>query len=161
MDEGAITGAEGGISSGIGLSLRLDNRDNILNPQSGEYLATSPLYFSNLTGSNFSFTLLEVDLRKYCKAPLKSIVALQTFTQLAFGSPPFRMMALLGGENVMRGYYTGRYRDNHLLAAQAEWRLPIYWILGQLFFSVQVMFFIMSLIFQFLTSSRAMAWDYE
>ncbi len=46
LDEGAITGAEGGISSGIGLSLRLDNRDNILNPQSSEYLATSPLFLT-------------------------------------------------------------------------------------------------------------------
>ncbi len=33
LDEGEITGAEGGISSGIGLASRFDNRDNILNPK--------------------------------------------------------------------------------------------------------------------------------
>ena len=29
----------------------------------------------------------------------------------------------MGGESLMRGYYLGRYRDNHLLAAQLEYRI--------------------------------------
>ncbi|MEO0405438.1 MAG: BamA/TamA family outer membrane protein, partial [Bacteroidota bacterium] len=35
---------------------------------------------------------------------------------------PFNQLALMGGENLMRGYYLGRYRDNALLASQVEYR---------------------------------------
>ncbi len=35
---------------------------------------------------------------------------------------PFNQLALMGGENLMRGYYLGRYRDNVLVATQAEYR---------------------------------------
>ena len=34
----------------------------------------------------------------------------------------------------MRGYYDGRYRDNALLAAQLEIRLPVWWRFGAVFF---------------------------
>jgi outer membrane protein assembly factor BamA len=38
------------------------------------------------------------------------------------GDVPFNQMALVGGENLMRGYYYGRYRDKNYIAAQAEYR---------------------------------------
>jgi hemolysin activation/secretion protein len=33
------------------------------------------------------------------------------------------MLALMGGESLMRGYYLGRYRDQNLVAAQLEYRI--------------------------------------
>ena len=33
------------------------------------------------------------------------------------------MLALMGGESLMRGYYLGRYRDKHLVASQVEYRI--------------------------------------
>lgn len=35
---------------------------------------------------------------------------------------PFYLLPQLGNDQMMRGYYTGRYRDRNLLAAQAELR---------------------------------------
>jgi outer membrane translocation and assembly module TamA len=35
---------------------------------------------------------------------------------------PFYLLPQLGNDEMMRGYYTGRYRDENLLAAQAELR---------------------------------------
>jgi hemolysin activation/secretion protein len=39
---------------------------------------------------------------------------------------PLRSLASLGGDNCMRGYYSGRYRDKQQIALQAEWRMPVY-----------------------------------
>jgi outer membrane translocation and assembly module TamA len=42
------------------------------------------------------------------------------------GEVPFTQLSYLGGGNIMRGFYAGRYRDNDLVAAQAEYRRPIW-----------------------------------
>jgi outer membrane translocation and assembly module TamA len=36
----------------------------------------------------------------------------------------------LGGDQLLRGYYGGRFRDQDLLALQAEYRMPVWWRLG-------------------------------
>jgi outer membrane protein assembly factor BamA len=42
----------------------------------------------------------------------------------------------MGGNDVLRGYYKGRYRDKNLIAAQLEYRFPIYkWFKGSMFCS--------------------------
>jgi len=53
----------------------------------------------------------------------KQILALQAIgTSLQGDDIPFNQLALLGGEQMMRGYYTGRFRDRKYLTAQAEYR---------------------------------------
>ena len=34
-----------------------------------------------------------------------------------------KVLSLLGGENLMRGYYLGRFRDKHIVAVQVEYRI--------------------------------------
>ncbi len=41
----------------------------------------------------------------------------------------------LGGNELMRGYYEGRYLDRNLLAGQVEYRLPLTGRLGLAFFT--------------------------
>jgi len=36
----------------------------------------------------------------------------------------------VGGQNVLRGYYEGRYRDNLMAVVQAEYRFPVWKRLG-------------------------------
>ena len=38
------------------------------------------------------------------------------------GDPPFQQLAILGGQQLLRGYYEGRFRDRDLWALQAELR---------------------------------------
>jgi hypothetical protein len=44
----------------------------------------------------------------------------------------------MGGEERMRGYFRGRYRDNNMIVLQMEYRiLPVWWRIGLVsFFSV-------------------------
>jgi hypothetical protein len=37
---------------------------------------------------------------------------------------------MIGGDSLIRGTYQGRFRDEALLAFQAEYRLPLWWKFG-------------------------------
>lgn len=123
-------GAEGGFASGIGPAFSADTRDNPLNPQRGIYFSLSTLGFSPLTGSSFSFTRTEADLRKYLRPFQKHVLALQAYALIQSGAPPLRLLGLMGSDREMRGYYQGRYREQNYLALQAEYRLPLFWRIG-------------------------------
>jgi outer membrane protein assembly factor BamA len=130
LEKGNITGAKESFSSGLGYTINWDKRDNILNPGYGYFISFSNIYFGKLSGSAFSFQRFELDARKYFRIFSSHILAFQTLSIFNKGNPPFRMMALMGSEYIMRGYYQGRFRDKNYIAFQAEYRLPVYWIFG-------------------------------
>ena len=135
LASGTITGAEGGVSSGLGGAAVWEQRQRPLTPAAGErYASVRQLWFRPAIGSDFRFSRLELDGRAYLGVG-RAVVAVQGLAQLHSGAPPFRMMALLGGDMITRGYYLGRYRDQHLLAAQAELRSPLFWRLGGVVFA--------------------------
>lgn len=116
-------------SSGIGPSLIMDTRDNPMNASKGYYVFLSGLFFSkNRNESDVTtFKRLEADIRAYFPYRNKSVLALQAVLTGNWGERiPFRMQALMGGERIMRGYYYGRYRNEFLIATQAEYRIPLW-----------------------------------
>ena len=116
-----------GISSGAGLGLLLDTRTNLLNPRPGEaFISIQSMRFGKIFGSKYSFTLTDLDARFYQKITGSSLMAYQIFGQLRTNGAPYRMLGLLGGPMILRGYYQGRYRDNLLLASQFEYRFKIH-----------------------------------
>jgi outer membrane protein assembly factor BamA len=46
------------------------------------------------------------------------------------GIVPFRLMPSLGGARFLRGYYSGRFRDNNMSLAQIEFRRKLFWKIG-------------------------------
>lgn len=126
-----FVGIESGISSGFGLALLHDTRTHLLKPKAGErYLSFIAQGFTKVIGSQFTFQTVDLDARCYVKITSKSLLAFQVLGQLKSADAPFRMQSLVGGENMMRGFYTGRYRDYQQAAAQVEYRFPIYKWLG-------------------------------
>jgi len=122
---GLIPGNNGTIVSGFIFNFRFDNRDNYLNAASGFYADVKLASYEPWLGSNFDFTRLDLDLRKYFKPFNKHVLAFQALLVNIWGDPSFETMALLGGKMIMRGHYEGRFRDNSLYAAQAEYRIPL------------------------------------
>jgi len=113
-----------GVSSGLGLGILFDSRTNLLNPKPKEGLISlQALQFGSFLGSDFRFTLVDLDMRYYQKISAKSVLAYQIFSQIRTPNAPYRMLGLLGGPMILRGYYQGRYRDNQLFASQVEYRL--------------------------------------
>jgi len=122
----AITGAEGGISSSFGPVWISDSRDNSFFPRKG-WLTELALTAENpLTGSDFKFARCSLDLAWYL--PLgKTIMAFNGIAMFTAGDVPFFQLPQIGGASRLRGYPLGKYRDRHLLIAQAEFRFPVIW----------------------------------
>ncbi len=130
FDKEDITGRHGGNTSGIGPILSWDTRNNAYSPNHGGFAEIQYEYFRSFTGSDFKFSLLSIDLRKFFYLSPKSVFAIQGLGGLTFGNTPFRKLEELGGTDMMRGYYGGRYTDKCLMAYQAEYRRFLFWRIG-------------------------------
>ena len=130
LTSGNVFGDEGGLSSGIGFVLSYDSRNNIFYPESGDYYEIASAVFSKILGSDYNYNKTFIDLRKYLGIDKNQVVALQIFYNFVGGSVPFYDIPRLGGDEIMRGFFSGRYRDNHYLAAQAEYRIRVWWRFG-------------------------------
>lgn len=122
LDEGDILGSNYAIISGLGAVFNLDTRDNIGSPISGEFLKLGAQFSSELFGATHAYNKFISDLRIYRSLGKKSIIALQLYYEGNFGNPPFQGMAAYGGGNRARGYFQGRYIDNHMYVIQGEYR---------------------------------------
>lgn len=120
----APTGLNGNYYSGTQLGVLLDSRDNQLTPTAGWFLNLLQFNHATWMGSQFSFNTYQVDLRHYreVKKGKGHVVAIQAYTNINSGDVPFTELALVGGDNLMRGYYLGKYRDKKFWATQAEYR---------------------------------------
>lgn len=120
-------GYSGGLSHGIGLGTLYDHRVNLLNPETGgSFFSLNTGIFSKKLGSQFEFMRLEVDYRKYLKLGRNKVIAVQALGIFNQGDPPFKLTGQLGGGQIMRGYYHGRFRNRQMLACQIEMRLALY-----------------------------------
>jgi hypothetical protein len=76
--------------------------------------------------SDYKFNSIFSDSRLFRPFGKRNVWASQLIGQFNMGDVPFNQLALIGGESIMRGYYTGRFRDKNQIAAQTELRfLPL------------------------------------
>lgn len=132
LESTQVAGYDGSKVAGIGPVFVLDKRDNINNCFRGYYLLFSAFFHGKVLGGQFQYTNYRIDFRDYFR-PFKNredIIAFQFLGNFIEGTAPFRQLSLLGGNSIMRGYYFGRFRDQHLIAAQVEYRVPLFWKLG-------------------------------
>ncbi|MFY8003529.1 MAG: BamA/TamA family outer membrane protein [Chitinophagaceae bacterium] len=130
-----IAGRDGYFIAGLGTSITYDTRNHAFTPNGGTYLQLFFNHFDDYLGSHYTYSNLVVDFRKYMPLSRKTVLATQLNYFGVFGNQiPLRSLALLGGSNSMRGYHSGRFRDNQLLVAQAEWRHNFNKSLGIVFF---------------------------
>lgn len=116
-------GHEGSTNLGIGFGLLYDNRHNVLNVREGFFAEAAVLHYNDAIGSAYKFTSLFTDIRYFHPIRTRNTLALHTYGQFTFGNAPFNHLAQIGGESMMRGYYLGRFRDQHYLATQVEYRM--------------------------------------
>jgi len=137
LDSGEIPGSEGSRLSGLSLLLNFDSRNNIFFPSRGYWLKFTAGFYNKILGSQFNYETYRLDLRRYI--PLFSdsghVLALQGLVQTQYGTVPFHKMSRMGGQNIMRGYYDGRYRERNLVVLQAEYRFPVFWRIGAVAFA--------------------------
>ena len=64
----------------------------------------------------------------------EQVLAVQAWYSFITGHPPFQQLSMIGGSDLMRGYFEGSYRDRQAMVYQAEYRMPVYRKLGLVFF---------------------------
>ena len=125
-----VSGLNGGLCLGLGVAGAYDSRDNRYNAYKGAYIISTMLFYSKALGSAYEFQKFSLDTRKYFNPWLRHVIALQATTTYCHGDVPFFQLAQMGGDSQMRGYYQGAYRDNVLVDAQVEYRMPVWNIFG-------------------------------
>ncbi len=121
------TGIEGGYVNGVGLELQYDSRDHTIFPIKGWYASAKSVFYNPFWGSDYTFTASQLDVRNFQNVAGGIIWANQFLASFRSGPEiPFYHLSLLGGSQMMRGFFEGRFRNQNLWAVQSELRMPIW-----------------------------------
>lgn len=127
---GTIVGSKGGKSSGLGIAANWDSRDNTFAATSGSFYQLTGLYYSRTFAGDYDYSDILIDTRNFFEIIPTQVLAIQTAIEFTGGTVPFQDLVQFGGQNMMRGYFDGRYRDKNGIAVQAEYHVPIWWRFG-------------------------------
>lgn len=116
-------GVQGTSNLGVGAALVYDDRHNVLNVRKGRFGEIAYLRYIDGFASDYGFGGVNIDFRSFHPIGKSDVLAWQIKGNFLHGEIPFNQLALLGGDRLMRGYYLGRYRDQHAIAAQVEYRI--------------------------------------
>ena len=129
LEQGVAGTGKGSVVS-VGLNANYDTRDNRSFPRNGSFHSARLQPYPTFLGSRYGFVNLLMDYRWYFPLFERQAVAYQLVTRFGWGNVPFYKMALFGGNDLMRGYWEGRYRDRNMIAMQAEYRFHLFWKIG-------------------------------
>lgn len=117
----------GGVTLSGGPSFVFDNRNNNTYTTKGTIVNASFELIKGLYNINkYQGGFFEFDYAQFFSLSKKLVLGLNVNEQSLVGdAAPFYLLPTLGTDEIMRGYYNGRFRDRNLIAAQAELRYRI------------------------------------
>jgi hypothetical protein len=118
-------GEQAVVATGLGPTLAWDSRDSINWPNRGTFAEGKFTLFEPAFGGDIRYRRLAIDLRQYVPTWLGQVLALRVVAQAVWGEVPFQRLPQLGGASLFRGWYGGQLRERMLMAAEAEYRVPI------------------------------------
>ncbi len=125
LETGNILGSDGTTIAGGGLQLLLDTRDDEFAPRYGSVLNLQGISYRREWGSDQDFEQYGITYKHFWPVRERGTFALMSLFNISEGDVPFEMMPCLGGDSIMRGYYSGVYRDKDYVALQGEYRYPM------------------------------------
>lgn len=126
----SVEGVRGYASAGLGWSLTFDSRDSRFYPRSGRSVEAWYVLAPEALGDAPTYGRGALDARQFLSLGRRVVLGLAGHLEMAHGSVPFTLLPRLGGDQNLRGYYDGRWRDRLLYAGQAELRFPVAGRLG-------------------------------
>jgi hypothetical protein len=114
----------GGTFVYIGPSLIYDNRNNNTYTTKGAIINAYYQIRQGVFGNNsYNGGFFNIEYAQFLPISKKLVLGLNVQEQSLTGArSPFYLLPTLGNDEIMRGYYEGRYRDRNLLVGQAELR---------------------------------------
>ena len=129
-------GVDGADVVSLGWALVHDGRDHVFYPRDGWWMRVGTDVALTALGSDDAFTEHQLDLRAYRglgDGPFT--VATRFVLRHVSGDVPFDLQPTLGGAQLLRGYFGGRFRDRSLYALQGELRVGHWNRLGAVAFA--------------------------
>lgn len=122
--DATIQGKNGGTILYFGPSFIFDSRNNNTYTTSGGTLASYLNIMNGIGGnSGYSGGFLNVEVTHFFALSKKFVLGFDVQSQNMTGNQsPFYLLPALGSDEMMRGYYNGRFRDRNSLAGQTELR---------------------------------------
>ena len=126
-DNPDIQDYNGGSLVFVGPALTFDNRNNNTYTTKGIMLNAYLNVMQGIFGNNgYQGSFFNFDYAEFFQLQKRLVLGLNVKEQsLIGGESPFYLLPQLGNDALMRGYYSGRYRDRNLLAGQTELRYRI------------------------------------
>jgi hypothetical protein len=121
-----FVGKKGGLSRSITASWQYQNNDEDFDPRKGLRISWDLYRSSPILGSDHKNLRFWTNNAVFLPLNNKLTLAWQLYGQFSEGDVPWYHLAQTGGTNLLRGYFMGRFRDQQLLATQAEIRRPLF-----------------------------------
>ncbi len=127
-----LYGGNGGRVLALGVSQVYDSRNSSNNTKKGFYGRLKYAYAPNFWGEeNYNGSILSLDLRQFVPLSNKFTLGFNSIYQATIGKKvPFYLLPQLGNDEMMRGYYQGRFRDKKLFTVQSELRYRVHERIG-------------------------------
>ncbi len=117
----------GGTGIYIGPALNYDSRDNNTYTTKGFIITAYYNIMHGILASNgYTGGFFNFEYSQFISLGKKLVLGLDIQEQSMTGTrSPFYMLPALGSDEMMRGYYNGRYRDRNFIAGQTELRFRL------------------------------------
>lgn len=132
---GGVLGADAGMAVGVGVVAQRDTRDHLYAPTRGSLMEASAYVYDQALGSDHDFSTFHANARTYAEVAPEHVLAFQVRGDFRAGQTPFDRLPTAGDATLLRGVQGGRFRDQHFLGAQAEYRSPMLWRVGAVMFA--------------------------
>ncbi|MES2278757.1 MAG: polymerase [Bacteroidota bacterium] len=115
---------KGGASALAGPAFIFDTRNNNTYTTKGIIITSYFNLFQGIgTNDTYKGGLLNIEISQFNPLSKRLMLGFDVQSQDLTGArSPFYLLPSLGSDELMRGYYNGRYRDRNMLAGQAELR---------------------------------------
>jgi hypothetical protein len=104
------------------IPIEWDSRDHEQFPRSGWKVDGRAMFYSDSAGSEFNAETYKIAGNYYLPMRERDVLATRLMVRWTKGDAPFFLKSSFGGATDLRGYTSGRFRDNMMYAVQTEYR---------------------------------------
>lgn len=104
------------------IPIEIDSRDHEQFPRNGWHIVGQTVLYRESVGSDFEANTYKLSVNHYFPMRDADVLATRLVMKSADEDVPFFLLSTFGGKTDLRGYPSGRYRDETMYALQTEYR---------------------------------------